>query len=72
MTVESSLNILVHLIYLWIAGSSLLSWERQGDQIRQEIALVFISLAIAIIAQDAQRFPPALAPEFVVLFFLRY
>jgi hypothetical protein len=69
MTIDGILNLLVQFIYIWVAGITLISWARQRDQSRRDIALVFIALALAIFASDSQRLFPLLAPLFAVLFF---
>ena len=70
MTFNDFLNFLTQIVFLWVAGSTLLSWARQRDQTRLDIAVVFVSLAIAITAQDLQRILPALASLLAVVFFL--
>ena len=70
MTIENLLLFLTQIIFFYVAGSTLLSWARQRDQTRLDIALVFVSLAIAITAQDLQRILPALASLLALVFFL--
>ncbi len=70
MTFDGFLNFLTQAIFLLVAGITLLSWVKHRDQTRLDIALVFASLALAIIAQDSQDLLPAFAPLFSAIFFI--
>ena len=70
MTVESLLTFLTQIIFLLVAGSTLFNWAKYQNRARLDIALVFLSLALAIIAQDLQRLFPALAPVLTLIFFV--
>ena len=70
MTVESLLTFLTQIIFLLVAGSTLFNWAKYQNRARLDIALVFLSLALAIIAQDLQRLFPALAPILTLIFFV--
>ena len=70
MTVESLLTFLTQVIFLFVAGSTLFNWVRYQNRARFDIALVFLSLALAIIARDLQGILPALAPALTLIFFV--
>ena len=70
MTVENLLTVLTQIIFLLVAGSTLFNWAIFRNRARFDIALVFLSLAIAIIAQQLQRYFPAWAPVLTLVFLL--
>src|SRR5436190_15094180 len=70
MTVEHFLNLLTQIIFLCIAGITLFNWVRQRDETHFDLALVFVSMAITIIAQDLQEIFPAQTPALMVIFFM--
>jgi hypothetical protein len=69
MTLDDFLSFLAQIIYLLVAASTLSHWIRQRDQTRLDIALVFVSLALAFFAQDLQELRPDLAPLLGFAFF---
>lgn len=68
MTIDSFLTLLTQVIFLFVAGSTLFNWATYRTRARLDIALVFLSLAVAILAQGLQRILPALAPVFTLIF----
>src|SRR5688572_1453987 len=70
MTVENLLTFLTQVIFLLVAVSTLFNWAIFRNRARFDIALVFLSLAIAVIAQELQRFLPAWAPALTLVFLL--
>jgi PAS domain S-box-containing protein len=70
MTIEDLLTVLTQIIFLLVAGSTLSNWAMYRTKSRFDITLVFLSLAIAIIAQDLQRLFPARAPVFGLIFLI--
>jgi PAS domain S-box-containing protein len=70
MTLEQFLNILTQIIFLFTTGITLLSWIRHRDQAHLDIALVFVSLALAILAQDAADLFPLLSAIFTNIFLI--
>jgi len=70
MTFESLLTFLTQIIFLFVSGHTLFNWAKYRSRARFDIALVFLSLALAIIAQDLQRFFPALAPVLALILFI--
>ncbi len=55
MTLETFLNVITQGLFLFAALSTTFNWLRQRDQTRLDIALVFILLAISIIADNVQK-----------------
>jgi PAS domain S-box-containing protein len=68
MTIDRLLTFLTQIIFLFVAGSTMFNWAKYRTRARRDIALVFLSLALAILAQDLQRILPALAPVFTLIF----
>jgi len=68
MAIENVLNVVTQVIFLLVAGSTLLDWLRQRNQTRLDVALVFVAQALAIIAQDLQAQIPALGLVVFVAF----
>ena len=70
MTLEQFLNLLTQIIFLIVAASTVINWVKDKDQSRRDIALVFISLAIAFIAQDTQNLLKSKSIVFTIIFFV--
>ena len=70
MSLQSALIFLAQVVYLWVAGSTLILWWRQRDPARRDIFLVFASLTAAILVQDLQRLRPSLSPVTAPIFLI--
>ena len=70
MTLENFLTLITQAVYLYTASSTFINWVKYRTLARFDVALVFISLAAAIIAQDLQGVVPALAPLLALIFFV--
>jgi PAS domain S-box-containing protein len=70
MSMENFLTFLTQIIFLFVAGSTLFNWAIHRDHARFDIAMVFVSLAIAIIAQNLQSLLPAWASMLALIFFI--
>jgi PAS domain S-box-containing protein len=70
MTIETFLTILTQSIYLIITVSTLYYWAQHRNRARFDIAMVFVSLAVAIIAQDLQAAFPKHESLLSLIFFI--
>lgn len=69
MTVDGFLALIAQFVFLLVAGSTLFNWAKDRTQTRFDIALVFLSLAVAILAQDLQALIPAVESVLALIFF---
>ena len=70
MTLENFLAIFTQIVFLYVAGSTVLSWIRSRTLARFDIALVFVFIAVAIIAQALQQIIPSFASFWALIFFV--
>jgi PAS domain S-box-containing protein len=70
MTIENFLTLIAQIVFLFVAGSTTYNWAVQRARVRFDIALVFLSLALAIISQDLQAVFPAFASILAFIFFV--
>lgn len=70
MSLEDFLTILTQTIFLLVAGSTLFNWAIYRDRARFDIAMVFVSLGLAIIARNLQRILPSWESVLALIFFL--
>ncbi len=69
MSFNTFLQFLTQTTFLLVAASTLYNWVKNRNRARFDTAMVFVSLAIAIIAQNLQRFLPAWSSQLGLVFF---
>lgn len=67
---ESLLAFLTQIVFLFVAGGTLVNWLVFRDLARFDIALIFLPLALAILAQNLQRLFPGWETLLALVFFL--
>lgn len=55
MNLNDFLTLVTQLLYVLVAGLTLLEWVRHREQTHLDIALAFVSLAVTIVAQNVQQ-----------------
>ncbi|HRQ22555.1 MAG TPA: PAS domain S-box protein [Anaerolineales bacterium] len=70
MTIEQFLPSLTQSIFLFLAVSTLFNWAKYRNRARFDTAMVFVSLALAIIARELRQLLPAWDSVLALIFFI--
>lgn len=70
LELQSLLALLTQIVFLFVAVSTLINWVIFRNQTRLDIALVFLPLALAILAQDLQIVLPDWEDLLALVFFI--
>ncbi len=70
MTIEQFLPLLTQSIFLFLAASTLFNWAKYRNRARFDTAMVFVSLALAIIVRELQQLLPAWDSVLALIFFI--
>jgi PAS domain S-box-containing protein len=70
ISIEILLTLVTQSVFLIVAAGTLFYWAKYRNRARFDVAMVFVSLALAIIAQDLQAFFPAWEEALALIFFV--
>jgi len=70
MTLELFFNILTQAVYLALSVITIASWTKHWSPVHRNIALLFLSLCVAMLLDDLETFFPYLRTELAVAFFM--
>jgi PAS domain S-box-containing protein len=70
INIELLLTLITQSVFLIVAAGTLFYWAKYRNRARFDVAMVFVSLALAIIAQDLQVFFPSWEDTLALIFFV--